>query len=76
MNKINWEFVDSVTLAAFAAGIISDKNFYAKYKCGENGGQVRNLLRSKGVDKARELARRAFNRRKKNKSCEVLLNLS
>jgi hypothetical protein len=73
MSKaINWEFVDSVTLAAFAAGIISGKDFYAKYKCGEHGPIARSVIRNHSLEHSRELAKRAFNRRKKSGFCDLL----
>lgn len=60
-----WNIVDDVTLVSFARGLISGRNFYNLFKNTENGGQIRNLLRSYGVDRARDCARMALARRKK-----------
>jgi len=51
------------SLKLFASGEKSGRWYYDKYACGDLGGTVRNLLRDKGVEKARKLAKRALRRR-------------
>lgn len=50
-------------LRQFAEGQASGRELYQAYKNTKNGGIVRNLLREKGVEEARKLARRALSRR-------------
>jgi hypothetical protein len=61
----------NVSLATqFAMGNLSGSEFYSHFAGTECGGEVRNLLRSKGgVNRARVLARKALNRR--NRSATV-----
>ena len=51
------------SLKLFASGEKSGRWYYDQYACGDLGGTVRNLLRDKGVEKARKLAKRALRRR-------------
>lgn len=50
-------------LALFASGQKSGRAFYEEYAGGELGGTVRNLLKENGVDRARNLAKKALRRR-------------
>ena len=63
VSGTNWSvIVDEVglaTVADFATGSISGREFTELVTFSEAAGQVRNLLRSKGVSKARALARKA-----------------
>lgn len=61
-NQFNWLSLNSMDVFNFANGKISGRDFYALYKNTKNGGAVRNLLRDRGVQKSRELARRAVRR--------------
>tara|TARA_R100000951_G_scaffold110049_1_gene107760 strand:- start:238 stop:459 length:222 start_codon:yes stop_codon:yes gene_type:complete len=47
----------------FAKGDLSGSEFYSYFKNTEAGGEVRNLLRSGGVNRARQLTRKALSRR-------------
>jgi len=54
----------SVTLARqFATGNLSGSEFYSHFAGTESGGEVRTLLRNGGVERARNLTRKALNRR-------------
>ena len=50
-------------LRQFANGAVSGRQLYAVYKNTAHGGLVRGLLRDKGVEDARRLAKRALERR-------------
>jgi len=71
---MRWDVVEDAVLVLFSSGLLTDKEFYAQFKCGEHGGMVRNLLRKNGVQKVRSLAKRAIARRKKVQTCVVLPN--
>ena len=47
----------------FAVGNLSGSEFYSYFKNTEAGGEVRSLLRNGGVNRARQLTRKALNRR-------------
>ena len=47
----------------FVNSELSKENFYDLFKGTELGGEVRRLLRTNGAQKARQLARKALNRR-------------
>ena len=47
----------------FSNGEMSGRSFYSKYTNTENGGVVRGLFRSHGVDTSRKLAKKALSRR-------------
>jgi len=51
------------TVSNFASGNISGRGLYSVFANTSDGGTVRTLLRSYGVDKARTLARKALSRR-------------
>lgn len=54
----------NVTLARqFATGNLSGSEFYSYFAGTESGGEVRTLLRNGGVERARNLTRKALNRR-------------
>ena len=57
-NRKNRSVVES-----FASGEITGRDFYAAFANTSLGGNVRNLLRSYGVNRSRSLARKALNRR-------------
>lgn len=61
-NRFNWDLVSSEHIKQFAYGLISGNQFYSLYKNTSDGGKVRNLLRERGVTKARNAARCAWNR--------------
>jgi hypothetical protein len=63
----NWSMINDLHLVGFANGLLSGRQFYALYR----NNEVRKLLWGNGVDKARQLAKRALNRRKKVRSCVV-----
>ena len=50
-------------LTLFASGQKSGRAFYSDYAGGQLGGTVRNLLKENGVDRARNLAKKALRRR-------------
>lgn len=65
---VNWSSIAQsnggvVSLLQFASGQLSGRQFYELHKNTKTGGEVRNLLRERGVAKARELARKAVKRR-------------
>lgn len=65
---VNWSKIAQsngsvISLLQFANGQLSGRQFYELHKNTETGGEVRNLLRTRGVNKARELARKAAKRR-------------
>lgn len=63
----NWSTICakmSTETKAFAKGEISGREFYRYAQINQIGGEVRSLLRERGVDEARVLARKAINRRK------------
>jgi hypothetical protein len=67
-GKIDWSSLTSNPtrtdlLRDFAAGQVSGTGLYNVYKGTENAGTVRNMLRVLGVDKVRQLARKALSRR-------------
>lgn len=67
-GKIDWSGLTSNStrtdlLKNFATGEVSGASLYNLYKGTENGGTVRNMLRVLGVDKVRQLARKALSRR-------------
>jgi len=47
----------------FSAGKMSGRSLYSKYSNTENGGVVRGLLRTHGVETSRKLAKKALFRR-------------
>ena len=51
------------TVTSFAEGKTSGRDFYSAFANTSLGGDVRNLLRSHGVDRSRGLARKALSRR-------------
>lgn len=63
VSGTNWslivEEVGLATVADFANGAMSGRELTELVTFSEAAGQVRNLLRSKGVSKARALARKA-----------------
>lgn len=69
VNKVDWDVVlagtvDTDNFVDFVTRDLSGRELYANYTHIPNkGGQVRNLLRNNGVDKARQLARKALKRR-------------
>ena len=68
-NTINWNTIvsrmDANDVRDFAKGLLSGRQFYETALCQFNGvsAEVRNLLRNRGVDEARQLARKALRRR-------------
>lgn len=63
----NWDSVLSnrknvVTVRKFVEGDLSGRELYSSFANTQNGGEVRTLLRG-GVDRARNLARKALYRR-------------
>lgn len=62
MKRFDWTVIDDNDIRDFAYRKISGAQFYNKYKNSYVGGKVRNLLRERGVDNARDLARYAYNR--------------
>lgn len=65
---MNWNALTSSPsqvnlLREFAEGRVSGRQLYEVYKNTKLGGIVRNLLRDKGVEDARRLAKRALERR-------------
>lgn len=61
-NSFDWRSLRSMDVLQFAIGVISGREFYDRYRNTPLGGKVRNLLRLRGVTRARELARRAAKR--------------
>jgi len=64
----NWKSILSnrtnrKTVTSFAEGKTTGRQFYAAFANTSLGGDVRNLLRTYGVSRARVLARKALNRR-------------
>ncbi len=54
----------NVSLARqFATGSITGREFYSHFAGTDTGGEVRSLLRTGGVNRARTLTRKALNRR-------------
>ena len=47
----------------FSKGEMSGRTFYAKYTNTTNGGVVRGLFRTHGVEVSRQLAKKALSRR-------------
>jgi len=47
----------------FSSGKMSGRSLYSKYANTENGGVVRGLLRTHGVESSRKLAKKALFRR-------------
>lgn len=62
MSKVNWSKLNSVDVIMFANGVMSGRSFYKRYANTPTGGMVRNMLRSRGVDGARRIARDAKRR--------------
>lgn len=68
-RPVNWNvIVDELgtsEVRSFALGNLSGRQFYESAMCtfGESSPQVRNLLRNYGVNKARQIARKALKRR-------------
>jgi len=68
-KSVNWETIinemGSSQVRSFAMGNMSGRSFYEAAICQFNGvsPEVRNLLRTRGVDEARQLARKALKRR-------------
>jgi len=63
----NWDLLlmrsyDRKMFTMFKTGGFSGRQLYAAYVNTESGGEVRRLLRG-GVDRARDLTRKALNRR-------------
>ena len=62
-NSILSNRANRKTVASFAAGKTTGRQFYAAFANTSLGGDVRNLLRTYGVSRSRVLARKALNRR-------------
>jgi hypothetical protein len=67
-NQVNWNSIivdtyDMNVLEQFVKGEMSGNEFYKFYVGSEVSPQVRQLLRSRGVVEARQLARKALRRR-------------
>lgn len=64
---INWNEIISYagrnTVERFAKGDISGRKLYDEVVYTTAGGEVRRLLRNRGVTEARQLARKALSRR-------------
>jgi len=61
-KKIDWKKLDPVDVVLFSGGLMSGENFYKRYKNTPVGGMVRSMLRERGVDGARKIARYAKRR--------------
>lgn len=66
-KTVNWSEIFSTLgydkVREFADGDLSGRQFYELAQLWDGGPEVRNLLRSRGVDEARQLARKALSRR-------------
>jgi hypothetical protein len=62
-KRVDWSEIDTNQIRAFASGKISGKEFYRLNVNTKTGGIVRQMLRDRGVDEARELARKVLYRR-------------
>jgi len=66
-KTVNWsEIISNLgrdTLRGFANGEISGRGLYESALAWGGSAEVRNLLRSRGVNEARKLARKALSRR-------------
>ena len=40
---MNWQIVDDLTLISFAENLLTDKQFYGKFKGSENGAKTRAI---------------------------------
>jgi len=70
MQRVNWEKLtntndksDLIVLFGFASKLFSGREFYEYHANTDTGGEARNLLRTRGVTVARQLARKALRRR-------------
>lgn len=66
MNRVNWEVLVPVLkkeLVGFVSGTVSGRQLYQAALNKNVGPEVRFLIRSGGVDRARDLARKALGRR-------------
>ncbi len=54
---------DKEAMKQFAQGNLSGRQLYNEFVYTPVGGEVRNLLRDNGVRRARQLAKKAVNRR-------------
>ncbi len=66
-RKFDWSDIVSelgqTTVREFANGVISGRELYDNAIYSPVGGEVRRLLRERGVSEARQLARKALSRR-------------
>lgn len=68
-SQVNWNNIldgmDNKDVCKFATGSLSGRDFYETAICKFNGvsADVRNLLRTRGVQEARVLAKKALKRR-------------
>lgn len=67
MKPINWswifERVGKQNITKFVSGDVSGRRLYELGKLTGSSGEVRTLLRTRGVNEARQLARKALSRR-------------
>jgi hypothetical protein len=64
-TKMKWNKLISMNkkaVSAFANGDMPKNTFYSLFTNTEVGGMVRNYIREKGTDKARNLAKQALRR--------------
>lgn len=67
MNAFDWRSLRTVDVVKFSNGELSGRQFYDLYRNTPLGGRVRELLRTRGVDNSRYLAKRAVCRLNKVK---------